>query len=515
MRKNLSTSWWLSLCLFVLPICLSANKYPPAVQKQIDKLESCEGLTRVRTLSTLIKMINSYDTLAAQKYVQEADSLIANSGFSEEEKLIGNRAIILSQTWVNLNNGEFHEAFRLSIVLDSVADKLAMVRDSLDDYIYGTYLNNNTIRCAIYSNQKQNHKAQRELENSIAICKKMDDKSKLGSTLNNLGIVLMFQEKYDEAEIAMLKSDSIYTANESGWDLAYCTLLTADLYRHSKQWEKGQAVINKGRKYIEKYVPSRVNNLNAYAAEIAYGLGNFKLSDSLIAECIATLEEVKEPAAIAESKKVIAKIYKKQGKFEEALKFYDESNEDLAEVEEILHSKELFELMEEYEQSKLEQPNSKNSNKTLWLLLGLVPLGLLFYFLYRKPEPVEPTSHTLEIAWKDESLMEQKDPFLERFIELVQSHMEDGDVSVDGISEQMKISRVQLFKKIKSSTGKSPSQVIRQIRLETAERLLVENNATVSEIAYRVGFSSPNNFSRSFKDYFGETPKSYQAKKLG
>jgi len=63
--------------------------------------------------------------------------------------------------------------------------------------------------------------------------------------------------------------------------------------------------------------------------------------------------------------------------------------------------------------------------------------------------------------------------------------------------------------------GKSASQVIRQIRLETAERLLIGNNTTVSEVAYKVGFSSPNNFSRSFKEYFGDTPKSYLAKKSG
>ena len=514
MRKILSTSIWTILFLFALPICLSANKYPPAIQKQIDKLESCEGMQRIKTLSSIIRMVNSYDTLAAQKYHQVADSLIAYSGFSEEEKLIGKREILITQTWVHLNNGNLYKAFQQSIVSDSIAQKLAMVRDSLDDYIYTTYLNSNTIRCAIYSNQKQYQKAQRELENSIAICQKMNDKSKLGSTLNNLGIVFLLQEKYEEAEVPMLKSDSIYRATDSGYDLAYCTILRTDLYRNSEQWQKGQDLLNSSRKYVEKHVPSRINNLNAYAAEIALELGNTDLADSLIADCLATLDEVKEPAAVAESQKVIAGIFKKQGKFEEALNLYDDSREELEPVEDILHSSELFKLMEAYEQSLIEIPQ-KNSNKFLWLLLGLVPLGILFFFFKRKPEPAEPTSHTLEIAWKDESLLEQQDPFLDRFVELVQNQMEDGDISVDGISEQMKISRVQLFNKIKASTGKSPSQVIRQIRLETAERLLVANNTTVSEVAYKVGFSSPNNFSRSFKDYFGDTPKSYLAKKSG
>ncbi len=83
---------------------------------------------------------------------------------------------------------------------------------------------------------------------------------------------------------------------------------------------------------------------------------------------------------------------------------------------------------------------------------------------------------------------------------------------MEGIAEEFNISRVQLFKKIKASTGSSPSQVIRKIRLETAERLLIENNTTVSEVAYKVGFSNPNSFNRSFKDHFGKSPSDYLSK---
>jgi len=515
MREITNTNLLAILCLFFIPICLSANKYPPIVYEYQAKLETCEGFERIETLGKFITIINSYDTLAAANYLKEADSLIVNYGFTEQKRTEASRAIEISRSWVYLNNTDFYNAFKTSLVADSIADRLAVLRDSLDDYIYSTYLSNNTIRAATYSNQEQYFKAQRELENSIEICKKMQNQSKLGATLNNLGIVLMHQEKYEEAEKVMLKSDSIFSSQESAWNLAYCTLLRTDLYRISEQWEKGQNLIKQGRKYVIEHVPSRVNVLNAHAAEIAYGLGQIEKSDSLIAACLQTLGEVKEPAAVAESKEVIAGIYKKQGKFEEALNLYDESKEELEGGERILQSKELFDLMEEYEQSHFNQANSKNSNKFIWLLLGLIPLGILFFFLYRKKEPEAPTSHTLEIAWKEKSLLEQQDPFLERFVEIIQNEMENGDVSVDGIAEQMRISRVQLFKKIKSTTGKSPSQVIRQIRLETAERLLLANNTTISEVAYKVGFSSPNNFSRSFKEYFGDTPKKYLAKKSG
>lgn len=514
MRKKLSTSWWLVLCLFTFPICLSANKYPPAVQKHIDKLEDCEGMKRIRTLSYLVQIINAFDSVAAQNYFNEGDSLVTHYKFTEEEKLEGRTRLLLAKNWAYFNNANFYDAFKTTLLIDSLTNELVTLRDSIDDFTHINYLNGNTIRAAIYSHQEQYYKSQRELENSIKICKQMESKIKLGATLNNLGIVLMLQEKYEEAEAAMLTADSIYTARDSKWDLAHCKLLRIDLYQKSGQWQKGYDLFERDGHYVKNELPSRTNNLNAYAAAIAHELGYKAKSDSLIALCLSTIDEISEPAAIAESKEVIAGIFKKQERFEEALNLYDESEEDLDSTNESLQSKELFELQEKYDQSKFIQPE-KNSSKAWWLLLGLIPLGILFFVFKRKPEPVEPTSHTLEIAWKDESLMEQKDPFVERFVELVQNQMEDGNVSVDGISEQMKISRVQLFKKIKAITGKSPSQVIRQIRLETAERLLVENNATVSEIAYRVGFSSPNNFSRSFKDYFGETPKNYQAKKLG
>ena len=514
MRKNLSTSIWAILFLFALPICLSANKYPPSVQKQIDKLETCEGMQRIRTLSYLVQIINAFDSVAAQNYFNEGDSLVSNYGFTEEEKLEGKIRLLIAKNWSDFNNGSLYEAFRTTLLVDSLTKELTVLRDSLDDFIHINYLNGNTIRAAIYSHQEQYYKSQRELENSIEVCKRMKKKNKLGSTLNNLGIVLMLQEKYEEAEVAMLTSDSIYTALDSKWDLAHCKLLRIDLYRKSSQWQKGYDLFEGGGHYVKNELPSRANNLNAYAAAIAHELGYKEKSDSLIALCLSTINEISEPAAISESKKVIAGIYKKQERFEEAINLYDESEEDLDSTNESLQSKELFELQEKYEQSRFVQPD-KNSNKAWWLLLGLIPLMLLFFLGNKKPKPVERTSHTLEIAWKDESVIVQKNPFLKRFVEIVQNQMEDGDISVDGIADQMKISRVQLFKKIKASTGKSPSQVIRQIRLETAERLLIENNTTVSEVAYKVGFSSPNNFSRSFKEYFGDTPKTYLAKKSG
>ena len=259
---------------------------------------------------------------------------------------------------------------------------------------------------------------------------------------------------------------------------------------------------------ITEFIPSRIPIINSYAAKCYYELGQTEKADSLIAECFKSLESIEEKGVHSEVKEVITGIYKKQERFEDAVKLSEDIIEAGSDQDDVLFSEELLALQEQYEQSKL-PPVEKNSNLPTWILAGLIPLGILFYFLYGKRPSAEPTTTTLEIAWKDESLIEQQDPFLERFIQIIQNQMEDGKISVDSIAEEMRISRVQLFKKIKAITGKSPSIVIKQIRLETAERLLKANNTTIAEVAYKVGFGNPNSFTRAFKEHYGKTPSEY------
>ena len=78
------------------------------------------------------------------------------------------------------------------------------------------------------------------------------------------------------------------------------------------------------------------------------------------------------------------------------------------------------------------------------------------------------------------------------------------------LSEEFNMSRVQLYRKCKSITGKSPVELIRLIRLKAADHLLHESNKTVSEIAYEVGFSSPSYFAKCYKEQFNESPTDVQ-----
>jgi AraC-like DNA-binding protein len=75
------------------------------------------------------------------------------------------------------------------------------------------------------------------------------------------------------------------------------------------------------------------------------------------------------------------------------------------------------------------------------------------------------------------------------------------------------MSRVHLYKKLLSLTGKSPIEFIRTIRLQRAAQLLEKSQLTVSEIAYQVGFNNPKYFSKYFKDEFNVLPSAYASGK--
>ena len=109
------------------------------------------------------------------------------------------------------------------------------------------------------------------------------------------------------------------------------------------------------------------------------------------------------------------------------------------------------------------------------------------------------------------SMDSAEEKFLKRVNESIMSHIDDNEYGVQQLSEDVGISRVHLNRKLKEHFGISPNAFIRSIRLKHAAYLLVNNKANISEIAYKVGFSSHSYFSNNFHDYFGMTPKEFVA----
>ncbi|WP_179021127.1 hybrid sensor histidine kinase/response regulator transcription factor [Winogradskyella forsetii] len=96
--------------------------------------------------------------------------------------------------------------------------------------------------------------------------------------------------------------------------------------------------------------------------------------------------------------------------------------------------------------------------------------------------------------------------FLQKVIQIIQSHMDDPNLGSRHIAQKMRMSESQIYRKLKAITGKSTAVFIRSVRLEKAKDLIQSSEKSISEIAYEVGFNDPSWFSRAFKEEFGQSP---------
>ncbi|WP_424364371.1 two-component regulator propeller domain-containing protein [Maribacter sp.] len=101
--------------------------------------------------------------------------------------------------------------------------------------------------------------------------------------------------------------------------------------------------------------------------------------------------------------------------------------------------------------------------------------------------------------------------FLSQLKKVLDSHISDPDFNSEFFCRQMGMSRTQLHRKLTAIVGMSTTEFIRSQRLKLASDLLLNTDASVSEVAYQVGFSTPSYFNRCFKEYFGKTPSAFKA----
>ena len=164
-------------------------------------------------------------------------------------------------------------------------------------------------------------------------------------------------------------------------------------------------------------------------------------------------------------------------------------NEQLSQTnEQLMHEKEVAER----QRNELEEQRDK----------------IIEISLSQKDEAEEPADD--DVIDGNEKHFRRENEFFNKFIASINEHLSDSDLSVEDIGEEMCLSRVQLYRKVKALTGKSPVEIIREERLRRGHQLLADSSLTISEIAYRVGFSSPSYFAKCYKDMFGKSPTNVQ-----
>lgn len=96
--------------------------------------------------------------------------------------------------------------------------------------------------------------------------------------------------------------------------------------------------------------------------------------------------------------------------------------------------------------------------------------------------------------------------FLERFKKAAKSHIGNANLRMDDLGSELSLSKVQMYRKVKALTGKTPAEVLREMRMQKAYSLLKQTDKTISEVAAEVGFAIPGYFSACFKKQFGINP---------
>ncbi len=102
------------------------------------------------------------------------------------------------------------------------------------------------------------------------------------------------------------------------------------------------------------------------------------------------------------------------------------------------------------------------------------------------------------------------DQFLKKATSIISENLHDFRFDVSALQDKMNMSSSNLYRKIKALTGDSPVQLLRNMRLKLAADLIQKNNQSITEVMLQVGFSNLSYFSRSFKSFYGVTPKVFQ-----
>jgi signal transduction histidine kinase/DNA-binding response OmpR family regulator/uncharacterized protein HemY len=118
-------------------------------------------------------------------------------------------------------------------------------------------------------------------------------------------------------------------------------------------------------------------------------------------------------------------------------------------------------------------------------------------------------SRELILQPKQIALPSRDAEFLTRLLSLVEEKYSDPDFSVEELSQETAMSRMQLHRKLKALTDESPGEFLRRFRLERAKQLLSVPGMQVSEVCYKTGFNNLSNFSKIFREFTGKTPSEY------
>ena len=108
---------------------------------------------------------------------------------------------------------------------------------------------------------------------------------------------------------------------------------------------------------------------------------------------------------------------------------------------------------------------------------------------------------------KEKKLNSLDEKFMIKVNEIIEKHIAEEEFNMEEFGEELNMSRMQVYRKLKALTGKSANRYVRSVKLERAKNMIEAKELNISEIAYSLGFGSPAYFTKCFKDEFGYPPR--------
>ena len=103
--------------------------------------------------------------------------------------------------------------------------------------------------------------------------------------------------------------------------------------------------------------------------------------------------------------------------------------------------------------------------------------------------------------------------FMDKIMETIEKNLDNGELMVEDIASEVNMSRSVFFKKLKTLTGLSPIEFLKEVRMKRAVQLIETEEYSMAQIAYMVGINDSHYFSKCFKQQYGITPTEYKKKK--
>lgn len=104
----------------------------------------------------------------------------------------------------------------------------------------------------------------------------------------------------------------------------------------------------------------------------------------------------------------------------------------------------------------------------------------------------------------------EEEKLMKDLLNAVEAHIDDEGYNVDLLARDVAMSRTNLYNKLQIMLGITPADFIRNVRLKRAAQILASTPLSINEVATRVGFVTPRNFSSQFKKMFGVLPSEYK-----